>query len=186
MTTDRQEPAMTDTTTTEAPPATLLTLAADRLEALASRSTPGPWVFRRSPDGDDYDELEILAGEAAATGGRSGPSEEWIVDGREIADMWESATVPGEQAERLAAAHEWMATLHPGVAAPLAGWLRHEAERMEGAGGLHPVLAAVAIRQPGRRDALEFARLVLAARSAAPDGEAPVGGSADSDAADRH
>lgn len=147
--------------TTNIDPMTLLGLAADRLEALAARSTPGPWIFRRRPD-SDYDELKILAGEAAANGGASGPSEEFIVDGRDIGDLWESDAVPGEQAERLAGAHEWMATMHPGMAGPLAGWLRFERGRLEQVSTLHLVLTQMAAHQSPSREALEFARLVLA------------------------
>lgn len=145
---------------TEPEPAELLTLAADRLEALAAKATPGPWTFQRSPDGD-RDELEVLAGQAAASGGGSGRSEEFIVESRDIDYLWESATEPGEQVELLVGAHEWMATMHPGVSAPLVGWLRHEAQQFRAAEGLHPVLAAMAVRQPGLREVLAFARLVM-------------------------
>lgn len=147
--------------TTNIDPATLLRLAADRLEALAARATPGPWVFRRETDGN-YDEIGIYAGRAATTDGASGLAEEFIVENRDLGHLWESLSEPGEQTERLAGAHAWMATLHPGVVDPLAGWLRYEAGRAQRIDDLHPGLAAAVVHQPGRREALEFARLVLA------------------------
>ena len=74
--------------------AVLLRTAADRLEALAARTTPGDWrvggllatrpeVVAHSPDGGTEHVAEARAGTGA-----------------------------------------WIAALSPGVAAPLAGWLR--------------------------------------------------------------
>jgi hypothetical protein len=84
---------------TEAPdPADLLRTAADRLEALAARSTPGDWrlagllatrpeVVAHAPDGGTEHVAEARAGSAA-----------------------------------------WITALSPAIAAPLAAWLRSAAE----------------------------------------------------------
>ena len=77
---------------------TLLLEAADRLEALAARSTPGDW----RPGG-------LLASRPEIIAHRPDGSTEHVAEAR-------------------AASAGWIVGVSPGVAAPLAAWLRAAAE----------------------------------------------------------
>jgi hypothetical protein len=81
------------------PDVELLRTAADRLEALAARTTGGDWTLR----GLLASRPEVVA---------------------ELADGGSEHV-----AEARARTGEWIRTLSPAVAAPLAGWLRAAADR---------------------------------------------------------
>lgn len=90
-------------------PSALLRRAATRVEELAAAATPGPWVSVES-----Y-------------------FEEWLVDSPSSNIANESSCGGIEKGDA-----EWMALAGPQVAAPLAAWLRAEAD-----------LAEVVDRRPG-------------------------------------
>jgi hypothetical protein len=84
----------------------LLRTAADRLEALAARTTPGDWRL-----------TGLLASRPEVVAARPDGSTEHVAEAR-------------------AASGAWIAALSPAVAAPLAAALRSAAEQPAGAGHL--------------------------------------------------
>lgn len=86
-------------------PVTLLRQAADKLGRLADASTSGPWVAEYSGETGDC----VIPHDAQST--------------REY--------VCRTQLYHRTADAEWIATMHPGIAAPLAELLRHVADDSE-------------------------------------------------------
>ena len=77
---------------------TLLRAAADRVDALASRTTPGPWRT-----------AGLLASRPEVVASQPGGGTEHVAEAR-------------------ARSAEWIVALSPAVAAPLAAWLRAAAD----------------------------------------------------------
>ncbi|GEL19310.1 hypothetical protein [Pseudonocardia asaccharolytica] len=113
--------------------AEVLRRAADLIEQRAAKATPGPWRVRYTDrygwpidmhaDDDDEGTLTLVAGTALprANGRDPGHYEsQHIIATSEPSDLY-----PGmEQFAELHGNHEWIATMSPQIARPLAAWLR--------------------------------------------------------------
>jgi len=102
------------------------------LRELAARATPGPWVARFTDrygwpitDLDDED-----SGTFALVAGTALPREDDRDPGHyEVHHMLaeHDDDLPAEQSRELLASLRWAATVHPGLAEPLAAWMEREA-----------------------------------------------------------
>lgn len=120
-------------------PAELLREAANRIEHMAAAATAGPWFA------DENENCWRLHGrfEHAGWPGGVGPSKQILKAPKRntpYAEYWP------EQGDA-----DWITTMHPGVAAPLAAWLRAEADQQDGlCGDTCPGVTCVASRSLAR------------------------------------
>jgi hypothetical protein len=122
---------------TDRAPCSELREAAALLRARAGEATPGPWKARFTDrygfpfDGEPGDpDEEDSAGTFTLVAGTALPREDDRDPGHyEVHHMLaeHDDDLPLEQSRELLASLRWAATVHPGLAEPLAAWLEREA-----------------------------------------------------------